>query len=270
MHVLLPVILVLGSALSPKSKPEDTTPILDIIPLVTTDLDATGGGNRNVRTAPPQFNQPIIPPPPSQPQRSTAKVQERVDDPDPPKDSAEESFEPRKENHKKLPTVPTTLTTRRNPNAPKVVARKSVDDSAERQANELRKKLAQEVGSAANDLRDHTATTVKFTDGFGGNGTDGIPYGNFLAAVKSIYARAWIVPDGVEDDEATTEVSVTIARDGNVLNAIIIGRSGNSLVDHSVQMTIERVRFVAPLPPTSKDDQRTVTIGFNVKAKRGI
>src|SRR5436190_17654195 len=181
MHVLLPVILVLGSALSPRSKPDDNMPVLDIIPLLTTDLEATGGGNRNVRTAPPQFNQPLAPTQPApQPERSpapTPKVTKSVDDPDPPKDSPEESFEPRNDSRKKLPNVPTTLTTRKNPNAPRIVAKKAADDSVERererQATELRKKLAEAVGSAANDLRDHTSTTVKFTHGFAGNGTDG-------------------------------------------------------------------------------------------------
>jgi|ERR1041385_4247542 TonB family protein len=267
MHVLLPVILVLGSALTPKSKPHDNMPILDIIPLITTEKQATGDGNRNVRTALPQFNQPVTPPQPA----PKPKLAEKADDPDPPKDSPEESFEPRKDSNKrKLPNVPTALTTRKNPNAAKTTPRRMVDDSAEREANETRKKLADALASAAHDLRDNTSTTVKFTDGFAGSGTDGVPYGNFLAAVKTIYTRAWNVPDGDENEDATAEVSVTIAKDGKVLSASIIRKSGNSRVDLSVQMTLDRVRYVAPLPATDTKGERTVTIGFNAKARRGL
>jgi TonB family protein len=165
-----------------------------------------------------------------------------------------------------LPDVPTKLTARKT-STPNTPPKKNVEDTAQREADNARKELAKVLGSAANDLRDNSMTTVKL-DGFAGPGT-GIPYANFLAGVKTIYTRAWIVPDGVEDDEATTEVSVTIARDGTVLRRSIVRRSGNSVVDNSVQRTLDRVSRAVPLPPESKEDERTVTIGFNVKAKRG-
>ena len=100
----------------------------------------------------------------------------------------------------------------------------------------------------------------------GGGGT-GQAYANFLQVVRKIYTDAWIVPNGVNDDSATVTVSVTIARDGTVISTRIIQRSGEGSVDSSVQETLDRVRHVAPLPDDAKDDQRTVTFGFNVKAK---
>ena len=75
--------------------------------------------------------------------------------------------------------------------------------------------------------------------------------------------------DGVTDDEATATASVTIARDGTVLNSKLIQRSGNALADQSVEMVLRRVTFAAPLPDGAKESQRTVTIKFSVKAKRG-
>jgi hypothetical protein len=54
------------------------------------------------------------------------------------------------------------------------------------------------------------------------------------------------------------------------VRSAIVRKSGNAMVDHSVQMTLDRVRRVAPLPKESSGNERTVTIGFNVKAKRGI
>jgi hypothetical protein len=35
-------------------------------------------------------------------------------------------------------------------------------------------------------------------------------------------------------------------------------------------MTLRRVTFAVPLPEGAKESQRTVTIKFNVKAKRGL
>jgi TonB family protein len=87
--------------------------------------------------------------------------------------------------------------------------------------------------------------------------------------VKKVYTDAWVVPDGVTDDSATVTASVTIARSGEVLSTSIVKSSGNSLVDHSVKATLDRVPTVPPLPDGAKEEQRTVTINFNVKAKLG-
>jgi TonB family protein len=85
--------------------------------------------------------------------------------------------------------------------------------------------------------------------------------------VKKIYSDAWLVPDSVTDDEATTTASVTISRSGTVVSSHIIRPSGNALADASVQAALRRVTFAVPLPEGAKEDQRTVTIKFNVKAK---
>jgi TonB family protein len=58
---------------------------------------------------------------------------------------------------------------------------------------------------------------------------------------------------------------VTIARDGTVVQARIVRFSGNVAVDDSVQMTLDRVRRLVPLPANAEEDQRTVTINFNAK-----
>jgi TonB family protein len=86
--------------------------------------------------------------------------------------------------------------------------------------------------------------------------------------VKKIYSDAWVVPDSVTDDSATVTASVTIARDGEVLNATIVVRSGNAEVDDSVAATLRRVRFAVPLPKGETESQVTVRIKFNVKAQR--
>jgi TonB family protein len=101
-----------------------------------------------------------------------------------------------------------------------------------------------------------------------GPGGGGVPYANFLQAVQSVYDRAWVIPDGAADSEAVATTSVTIARDGTVLNARITRNSGNSEVDRSVQAALQRVKYAAPLPDAASEDQRTVSINFRAKPKQ--
>jgi TonB family protein len=103
-----------------------------------------------------------------------------------------------------------------------------------------------------------------------GPGGGGVPYANWKQAVKSDYANAWLLPDGVVDEEATTVASVTIARDGQVISSSITQLSGDNVVDRSVQATLDRVRRTAPLPDTAKENERTIKINFNVRAKRAL
>jgi TolA protein len=141
------------------------------------------------------------------------------------------------------------------------------EEQAKAQAD-ARRRLARQIGKAAEHIGSDLSggTTVEMQ----GPGGGGIPYANFIQAVKSRYANAWLLPDGVVDEEATTEVSVTIARDGTVIDSHITSKSGDSVVDRSVQTTLDRVRYAAPLPENAKESQRTIRIFFSVKAKRLI
>jgi colicin import membrane protein len=162
--------------------------------------------------------------------------------------------------------VPTKIVTRKRPQAD---ANRQAQERAKAEAREAaaaRNRFAREVGRLASDLGSNLSKSTEIE--LKGPGGGGIPYANFLQAVKSVYARAWVVPDGVTDEEATATVSVTIVKDGTVLTSRITRTSGNDLVDRSVQATLDRVKYAAPLPEDSSDTQRTVTIHFNVKAKR--
>jgi TonB family protein len=79
-----------------------------------------------------------------------------------------------------------------------------------------------------------------------------------------------MLPDTAANDEANVKVSVTIARDGQVIEAHIVERSGDFSLDASVQRTLDRVRDIAPFPDDAKDQERTYIINFNLKAKRGL
>lgn len=267
-HSLLALLLVVGPAfLSPSSKTMDV-PVLDFVPLKTVDALMSGGGNPNARPQAATPTPPITPvsvPAPSEPS-TPVTPRETVHDTAPP-ETKEESLEvadkPRK------PKISTTLVPRKRDLSAEAKAR--ADAQAKEEAREYadaRRRAVNALGQAAatigNEVSGGTSIELK------GPGGGGVPYANFLQAVKTVYENAWIVPDGVADDDATTAVSVTIARDGTVISSHITRSSGNPDVDRSVQRTLERVRYAAPLPDDAKENQRTVSINFNVRAKRAL
>ena len=103
-----------------------------------------------------------------------------------------------------------------------------------------------------------------------GPGGGGVPYANFLLGVQSVYQRDWQprIPRGVTDSELSALATVTIGRDGTVLEANLTQSSGNREVDESIKASLDHVRLAVPLPAKEKEDHRTITIEFNVKPKR--
>jgi colicin import membrane protein len=260
VHLLLVLILFVGPAfLAPKTKMPDM-PLLDFVPFETVDALVSGGGNPNATpppaqlNAPPEPKAPVIetPPPPKPEPKKPDPKPEPV--PEKPKEAAMVP-EPRKKPQVSLtPVVRKPTTTERN------------NAKANKEEDEARRKFAEAIKSAANAIPGSvsSSTTIELK----GPGGGGIPYANFLQAVKTVYTRAWVLPDNIADDDATVGTSVTIARDGSVISAKITRPSGNRAVDQSVRATLDAVRYAAPLPRDAKEDQRTVTIDFNVRAKR--
>jgi TonB family protein len=176
-----------------------------------------------------------------------------------------ESFDTKSE--KKLPDVSLKQVTRpKNKTDAKQKPRDS--DSQTDAAEKQRTQLAKAARNAARNLSGElsSSTTVEMPE-FKGPGGGGVPYANFLDGVRKIYTDAWILPEGVTDDQATAIASVTIARDGRVIEAHITAPSGNPLADQSVEAVLRRVRQAVPLPDGAKENQRTIKIKFNVKAK---
>ena len=146
--------------------------------------------------------------------------------------------------------------------AAEIAREKARAEAAERAESE---RILAAARDAARGVRSGASKSTEIDmPGYGGGG---VPYANFLQAVKSLYANAWTVPDGVTDDEATATASITILKDGTVREARITRSSGNDRVDQSVETVLNRIRFAVPLPDGAKENQRTVTIKFNVKAK---
>jgi protein TonB len=227
--------------------------LIDFIPLKTIDEALSGGGNPNARA-----QQPIPQPPAPQPQR-VAPQPKPVRQPAPTKPVEREPAPSKKQPAKDLPDISLNKVTRREtgkPSKQKPAAPSNVKANAQ---------LARAAQNAVQNIRQGMSSSTEIE--LSGPGGGGVPYANFLDALRKIYTDAWLVPDGVTDDSATATASVTLARDGTVLNAHIISRSGNALADESVQAVLRRVKHAVPLPDGAKENQRTVTIKFNVKAK---
>jgi len=266
VHLLLGLILVFGPAFASSKRASDDIPILDFVPVKTVDALMSGGGYRDGRPPAPA---PVAhtPPPPAQPPPPVEKRR----DPEPLKEAApkenSESLVPSTQPKPRFEISTNLVTRKRDSNDAKTRAEAKARDEARAQA-ETRRQLARQIGKVAERIGEEVSasTSIKLL----GPGGGGVPYANFLQAVKTVYQDAWVVPDGVADDQATAVASVTIARDGTVLRSHIVSRSGIPLVDHSVQAVLDRVKIAAPLPDDAKENERTVTINFNVRAKQGL
>jgi colicin import membrane protein len=293
-HALLALILFIGPAFQSSTSKTDNLPVLEFIPDKTFDALVSGGGNpqaqplaappapqpKPLAPPPPQPQpQPEVQPPPPAPRPRPAPQPEKIREPEPPKETVKEAKSPKldpeslelsKDRKTKKPEISTKLVTRTQRDT-KAEAKAQADAQAREDAQaatDARRRLARQIGRMAEHLGGEVsgATTIELK----GPGGGGVPYANFLQAVKSVYERAWLLPDGVTDEDATVAVSVTIARDGTVVSARITRSSGNAAVDRSVQATLDRVKYAAPLPDDAKENERTVGISFNVKAKRAL
>ena len=267
LHVGLLSSVVLVSAFRPPTPaPLELAPI-DFVPVITTDEMMSGGGNAK---APPL----VAPPPVVRPAPAPQAASEAPPQPALKAKAEDESLVPAARPTRQKPQIdPSAIVTR--PGTERNKAKQAESEAQEREqaraAAEARKKLIGQLGQVANHLGDNLSgvTAIQIPYGPGGGG---LPYANFYQAVQSIYSREWMVPDGVTDKETTTVAEVTIARDGTVVQARIVRFSGNAAVDDSVQMTLDRVRRLVPLPASAEEDQRTVTINFNAKpeSKRAL
>jgi TonB family protein len=264
VHVLLGLILLFGPGfLSSKTK-TDNLPVLDFVALKTIDDAMSGGGNPNAK--PPPASPPDVKLAPPAPPVRHAPEPEKTEPPKIEDKPHTESLEPAPV-HKPRKIEISTTPVKRKPDAQKESKTNSEDPAKERarEMADARRRAADQITRAAARIGSEmsSSTTVELK----GPGGGGIPYANFLQAVKSVYTEAWVIPDGITDDDATAAVSVTIARDGTVVSSHITRSSGSPAVDRSVQVTLDRVSYAAPLPEGS-ESQRTVTISFSVKAKR--
>jgi colicin import membrane protein len=270
MHLLLVAVAVTGPAFLSSPSSTDDLQVLNFVPLATTDLPFAAGGNPNTKPPPPAPAPPVQPPPvktqATAPQPEPKKAE--VPAPEPAKPAAK-SDEPDLTDSKpknRLPDVSTEVVTRSTADRARLQKEATAAAQAQQRADAQRR--AAQVGAAVQALREElsSSTSVDLL----GPGSGGIPYANFKQAILSAYYNAWQPPAGIANENATAKAIVIIDRDGTVISARITEPSGEPAMDASVQRTLERVKFIAPLPDGAKESQRTVSIIFDLKAKKGV
>ena len=272
-HLFLFLLLIFGSAFFVARDTSLTLPPLKAVPTRLVD-DALSGGGGNPKIAPsdaqqkgqtqvpqPPQPQPIAKPEPRKPEPKTEPKKAEPPKVKPPKEQIKETVKQPEPASKLDKTPPLIL---------KPVVRTKTDkakeqvDAEAREAQTAKKRLANELAKANERLKDGFSQGTKVDI----SGPGGEAYANYAQFVKSVYEDAWIVTDDLTDENSTAKVSVTIARSGQVISARMERRSGNSILDKSVQRALDKVKFVAPFPAGATDEQRTFLINFNLKAKR--
>lgn len=274
LHALLVAMLMLGPAFVPANRRQPDLPILEFVPLRLVDEPIQGGGQPQAQPppppAPPPQTQPAPPTPqPPVPRQEPTPPPERSPAPTPPPPPApkpesvprpDASAKPRR-----LPEISTQLVTRPRPALAANAARQAERDDSRRQAEARARARQEAIQQALGRLSElATSSTEVAVPGPGGEA-----FANYAQYVKTVYTRAWLVPPDLDVDDASVTASVTIARDGTVISARIVRGSGHPGVDASVQRTLDRVRTIGrEFPAGAKEDRRTFTIIFNLRAKR--
>jgi len=270
-HLLLLVILLVGPGFfTAKPKPDDTQ-VLDVIPANLIDAAFSSG----VKGAQPPPPTPIVKPPEPQPQ-PTPEPPKPVVKPEPVKPPDPEPVKlPDKLPPDDLKPVVKPLTKPPEhiikPDLKPIVRKtppKDMDNSAAeaKEQKRLRDQRIKAFQNAARSIKDSSSkSTIVDVPG-----ESDLAYAPYKDAIGSIYYNAWTPPDDVANDDSNTKVSITIARDGTVISSRIITPSGDSRMDASVQRALDRVSSVPPLPAGTKENQRTILMNFNLKAKRMI
>jgi periplasmic protein TonB len=270
-HLLLIVILIVGPAFFySKPKPDDSQ-VLDVIPAIAIEAALNSGVKAAQPPAPTLIvtpPQPVVTPPqvqpqptpPPQPVTPAPSIVKQMEDffkqtpmPNPDTKIVEKAEKPKPHEIKvNMDTVKRT--------AIKSSPSQTTSDTAQRE----QRQRADAIRNAVRNLKSNftSATTVDMP------GTSSVSYASYASIIKSIYTQAWTTPDNAANDEANTKVSVTVSSDGTVVESHIVGASGDSSVDASVQRTLDRVTFIAPFPDGSTEKEKTFIINFNLKAKR--
>jgi protein TonB len=212
-----------------------------------------------------------------------------VKNPEAPKIVAEKKPEPQR--HEIVPDL--TTVTKPDPKIAEQKAerrRQQQEQDRQRQAEAKRKydeamvaylkSLSEANAKAQRDAADRLQAMNRINDTLGNSlsGTSslvtmpepgGEAFVNYSQLIWSKYYDAWR-PPSERSQNATVRVRIVISKDGRVISAQVIGRSGDVGLDKSVREALDRVRLFPPFPEGAKDSERTFNIEFSLKAKRLI
>jgi len=290
MHATLLGILVVSSAFRSEPPPKDIPIIGTLVNVPVLDKEGAGGGSPQAPAPAPQPPQPApAPAPRQQPAPAPVPVEKpqpvthshpledlehfvqrviKQKEPDPePIDKSLDGEEPTPRHKHKDHVIhpdftPVSADTPRH-RVKTSETGASVESSAHAEAR-LRRQIAQALGQMATHVQTSGAAgTVVDMPGQGG----GAAFVGYETVIYNAYFHAWITPDGVANKLASADVKIVVARDGSILSAEIINRSGESALDRSVERALRAVDHLIPFPAGTQDEERTFLIRFNLEAK---
>jgi TonB family protein len=289
LHGMLLALVLFGSAFfSSRAKQDEDLPVLTFIPDMAGDSAFVGGGSRSA--VPPTLARSNPSPPPT-PAVAPARV-ERTE-PTPPLRTERRAPEPAPAPAPRDRTVRAETAVADKPAKPRFELPKTALQAVEKKPTSARSNTrpppsretttantdtTQDMaarGRLASTLRNSLArinagvsgsTTVESP----GEGTGGPSYAPYAAIVKAIYTEAWQPPADLQDEQATTDAEIEVARDGTVISAHITRPSGDARMDRSIQETLNRVKSIKEFPPSWKEQRRTFQIRFNLQAKEQL
>lgn len=301
-HSALVVILIIAPAFVKVDKPPIPQPPIPLILIPSKVIDGiTHGGGGSPAVQPPQPQPPVQQPPkveqrqpePEPPKPAPEVVRKPA--PEPPRhvEEAPKVEKPRPvETAKPAPAKPkpVKVVEKPKPTKPKievnldtVVKNNVAKDDRRKKQREEEKRRQEEIKRAAKQqaawqakVADVTSSTVKrLQTGLSSStsvempGPGGEAFVNYAQWVKEIYERNWLGTDTIPSTEATVKVEVVVSRNGSVVSSRIVRKSGNTLLDRSVQGALNRVRSINyPFPDGARENTRTFIINFDLASKR--
>ncbi len=291
LHGFMMLLIIVGTAFLPNSNPTKDLPTVRVVPTRLIDQALSGGGgNPNIAPsdaqqkgttlvpptpapvpAPPQ---PTTPPRPAPPAPPTPRVEAKKPEPKRAEARKPEPMPPVKPNPARPNAANKPAPARPAPIDLKPVVRNSADkqlakaeaEAREREAaaqaatRQLAKQMGRTIATLSAGFEQGTAVEV--------SGPGGEAYASYVAFVRAAYDDAWVVSQDLANDDSVALVTIVIARNGRVLRAEISRRSGNTALNRSVQRALDKVKSLPPFPETAREEQRTFTIEFNLKARR--
>ncbi len=85
--------------------------------------------------------------------------------------------------------------------------------------------------------------------------------------VRDRYENSWTRPDAAQKASATVSVKIVVARDGTIISETISRRSGDPLLDASIERALKLVKRLPGFPDGLQEPQTEFTINFNLKSK---
>ena len=272
LHLLLLAVLVVGPAFLPsRPTPINDLPILDVIPAKLVDDLVSGGGARGAPPPGPKIRTAELPRSAPPPRAAVKRPNEPILPEPSPNPSDEIPPEPPKarptRRHEIEPNLkPVFRSSERRSSTPRRRAEEAAREEADAAAAARQREFGNVIGAIRGGLSGNT--DIEPVEG-GEGGTGGEAYGNYAQAIKSIYDHAWYdPPQDVTDESLNVLVKIVIRRDGKVISARIEVPSKNTALDQSVRRALDRVKEVPHFPAGAKDEERSYTINFNLRAKR--